>query len=246
MFEIKRIEKAQKYIEKEKNLVSIQDNANELQREYIKGLETDPKYSLLVDPENKYHMSKEEKTFIKMYVEYKSIPAAAEFAGINMDTAKSYYLSYDAQQEIRRINMAMYQRQFATRLLDLDEIAGYLSSLLLDMNVPSADQLKTTDKLRVVQMLIDLNKLKIESFNDPSKLMEKDLDSQIKQLSITTIQKLLSSTEDMKKKNDIIYDVTGTEVLSPEETAYLSTLPTETLLDLIQKTEEKESKNDDK
>lgn len=182
-------------------------------------------------------MTDDQKLFVKMYVEYKSIPAAAEFAGIDMEKAKQYYIAYSSQMEIRRINLALYQRQFSTKLLSLDDLSGYLSSLLMDLYVPVSGQLKTTDKLRVVQMLIDLHKLKIESFEDPSKLMEKDLDTQIKELSITTIQKLLENT-DQKEKNRVIYDMTGTEVLTPEESAYLSTLPTKTLLDLIDKTKE--------
>ena len=185
-------------------------------------------------------MPDDQKLFVKMYVEYKSIPAAAEFAGIDMEKAKQYYIAYSSQMEIRRINLALYQRQFSTKLLSLDDLSGYLSSLLMDLYVPVSGQLKTTDKLRVVQMLIDLHKLKIESFEDPSKLMEKDLDTQIKELSITTIQKLLENT-DQKEKNRVIYDMTGTEVLTPEESAYLSTLPTKTLLDLIDKTKEEKS-----
>lgn len=210
-------------------------NSELIQKEYISELERNPKYSLEVDPEDKYLMSDLQKKFTKYYIEFKNVNTAAELAEIDMDTAKQFFISYPTQCEIRRINLALYQRQFARKLLNIDEIGGYLTSLLTDEFVPIGDQLKTTDKLKVVQMLIDLNKFKIESMITPSEVMEKDLDAQMKELSIDTIKKLLSTKE---KKQDIAGQVA--EELSPEETAYLSTLPTKDLLELIER-----NKNDD-
>ena len=100
--------------------------------------------------------------------------------------------------------------------------------------VPTADRLKTTDKLRVAQMIIDLNKLKIEGFSDPTTVMSKDLDLQIKDLSIETIKTLLQQSNPKTKKT---IDVTNfSEVLTPEESAYLETLPTDDLLKIIEET----------
>lgn len=205
----------------------------EFSQNYISELEKDPKYSLEVDPENKYDLSDEQKTFIKLYVEHKNLATVAYFMDIKMDVAKSYLMSYYSQNEIRRINLAMYHRQFNTRMATLDEIGGYLTSVLID-NVPEADRLKPTEKLKVVQLLVDLNKLKMQSLEDPSIIMAKDIDIQIKQLSVATIEQLLAQDKAKEKKN-IVYEISDNSV-TPEEAAYLSSLSTEELLDIIEST----------
>lgn len=204
-----------------------------IEESYLKELDTNPKYSLEVDPLDKYHFCDAQKDFIKFYCDYKNVGTAAELACIDIELAKAYFISFDTQSEIRRINLAMYQRQFATKLASIDQIGGYLTSLLIDA-VPTADRLKTTDKLRVAQMIIDLNKLKIEGFSDPATVMSKDLDLQIKDLSIETIKTLLQQSNPKTKKT---IDVTNfSEVLTPEESAYLETLPTDDLLKIIEET----------
>lgn len=220
----------------------VEEKAQKLQQDYFDELENNPKYSLEVDPENKYNMSETQKMFIKQYVDTKNISTAAYLAGIDNEVAKAYYIAYNSQLEIRRINMAMYQRQFKTKLLSLDEIGGYLSSLLTDSNVAEADRLKTTDKLRVAQMLIDLNVTKINALQNPELIIHKDIDNQLKNLSLSTIKDLLNHT-DKPVDNDIIYEVTNNDNLTPEESAYLSTLSTNELLNIIETTK-KEEKNE--
>lgn len=210
--------------------------ANELinfSQNYLEELEKDPKYSLEVDPENKYDLSDEQKTFIRLYVEHKNLATVAYFMDIKMDVAKSYLMSYYSQNEIRRINLAMYHRQFNTRMATLDEIGGYLTSVLID-NVPEADRLKAPEKLRVIQLLVDLNKLKMQSLEDPAVIMAKDIDIQIKQLSVATIEQLLAQDK-AKEKKDVVYEINN-DTISPEEAAYLSSLSTTELLDIIEST----------
>lgn len=214
----------------------ISQQAQELETSYLHELDVNPKYSLEVDPENKYGLTEEEKQFIRLYVDYKSIGTVAEFMDIKTETARAYYLSYKCQQEIRRINLALYQRQFAARLLNLDEIGGYLTSILTDSFVPEADRLKPKEKLEVAKMIIDINKLKIDSMHQPEILMVKELDSEIKNLSISTIKRLIYEDNSMHDKNNVIAEIDNDIALLPEETALLSTLPTNELLDLIEST----------
>jgi len=214
----------------------ISQQAQELETSYLHELDVNPKYSLEVDPENKYGFTEEEKQFIRLYVDYKSIATVAVFMNIKTETARAYYLSYKCQQEIRRINLALYQRQFAARLLNLDEIGGYLTSILTDSFVPEADRLKPKEKLEVAKMIIDINKLKIDSMHQPEILMVKELDSEIKNLSISTIKRLIYENNSMHDKNNVIAEIDNDIALLPEETALLSTLPTNELLDLIEST----------
>lgn len=218
------------------DLTLLQQQTNELEQSYLQELENNPAYSLQVNAEGKYDMTNEQIEFVKWFVEYKSIGTAAELAGIDMDTAKAYYLSYASQQEIRRINKAMYHRQFKEKLLSLNDIAGYLSSLITDNNVAIADRLKTSDKLKVIQMLIDLNKLKLEALHNPSVVMVQNIEQQLKSLSVETIKQMLSvkDTSQLQQKHEIIDKLDTDSTFTPEEEAYLSTLPTEDLLQLIE------------
>lgn len=227
--------------DKENELNALSLNVEAFQADYLTEIDANPKYSLDVDPEDKYGMSEIQKVFVKNYCEYKSIVAAAEFSNIDIDTARDFFISYSSQQEIKRINLAMYQRQFASRLLSLDEIGGYLSSLITDNNVAFADRLKTTEKLKVVQMLIDLNKFKLESLQNPRLIMQQDIDAQLKSLSVETIRQLLD--QDFKMQNED-YTQIAPDAITPEESAYLSTLSSSELLQLIESTNNKEETDD--
>lgn len=204
-----------------------------VQEEYFTSLTTDPKYSLAPDPEGKLNLPESVKAFIVHYVQFKNVATAADLAGISIDEAKQCFVSYNVQQEIRRINRALYHRQFYNKLLTIDELGGYLSSLLTDENVPVADQLRTVDKLRVVDMLIKLNEVKGAAIEDPSTLMYKDLEFEIKDLSVETITALLSSQDALNQKNEILAKL-NTSNLTPEEKEYLRSLSVKDLLQLIE------------
>ena len=214
------------------------DEVKEIQKEYMAVIETDPKYSLEVDPENKYQMTEAQKEFIKYYVQFKNVPVACKLAGITEAEGKAYFVSFTSQQEIRRINLAMYHHQFSARLLSIDEIGGYLTSLLMD-NVPVADQIGMKEKLQVAKMIIDLNTLKQKSFNDPKTIEAIDLTNQIKDLSVKSIKQLLDNSkntnEKMDEKDEVIYALKEENQLSPEEVTYLKTLPLQELLELLER-----------
>lgn len=204
----------------------------EIQENYNKDLSTNPEFSLEVDPQNKYNFTKKQKLFLEYYIQFKNIPMAAELAKIDMDEAKAYFVSYNSQQEIRRINRAMYHRQFQAKLLSLDDIGGYLSSLLTDENVPIANQLSSKDKLLVVKLLLEVNQIKKESILEPMTLINSNIESKLRDLSIDTIQTLLNevNSQDNSKPK-----LTLNSSLTPEEKEYLNTLPTEELIELIEK-----------
>lgn len=195
-----------------------QNNLESLKTSKYAEIEANPKYSLVVDPDDKYHMSDDQKEFIKAYIQVKNIPLAAEISGIEMDTARVYFFAQSSQDEISRINEALYKRQFSMRLLTLNELAGYLTSQLTDMNVPLGDRLAPSEKIRVAQMLIDLNKLRLD-VQTASAEDKTSINEQIKKLSVDTIKQLLGQSENT--------------TLSKEETDYLKSLPPEELLSML-------------
>lgn len=231
-----RISKAQKLAQKEQQLAIAAQNMDVVQQQYTDMLENDPIYSLEVDPLGQLGMPPQQKEFIRHYINFKNVNTAAELASIDLDTAKQYFISYATQGEIRRINKALYHRQFSEKLITLDQIGGYLSSLLTGENVPIADMPDTNTKLRIIQMLIDLNKFKAESMLNPQQIMSRNIDVEIKTLSVSTIQALLeqSNKTSTKEAEQTAKALHSNESLTPEEAAYLSTLPTNELLKLIE------------
>jgi len=236
--------KERKKLLKDKGLPQIVKENQEKSAELQTELATNPEYSLDVDPTNKYSMTDTQKAFIKNYVNFKSIPMAAELTGIDLDTAKSYFVAWSSQQEIRRINRAMYQRQFSHKLLTIDELGGYLSSLITDENVPLADRVKTMDKVRIAQMLIDLQLYKNQAIDNPDELLDFNIEGEIKELSVKSIKMLLyqkkkEDKDNDKDKKDAVIDARNDDdkTLLPEEEAFLKTLPADELLKLIDETE---------
>lgn len=229
--------------EKKPDLKVVEKQNTQFTNELVKELDENPEFSLEVDPTNKYSMSEEQKRFVKNYCEFKSIPMSAELTGISLDTAKSYFVAYSSQQEIRRINRAMYQRQFSNKLLTIDEISNWLSSLITDENVPIADRVKTMDKVKIAQILIDLQLYKNDAINNPSSLLDTDIETEIKELSVKSIKTLLKQKNTKEDKRvEVIDAIQSKQALSPEEEIFLKTLPTKDILTLLNSSDKKEDK----
>lgn len=214
------------------------------QIEYLDTIKNNPQYSLIVDPENKYNLTLQQKEFIGLYCEFKNIQLAAMMSNLELEEAMTLYSSYPCQQEIRRINLAMYQTQFANKLISLNELGGYLTSLLCDA-VPSGDKLSPSDKLKVAQLILDLNKTLKETPNEVKDIIDIPIDTQIKDLSIKSIKALLEANKNKDKikeeKEKIIESFENFDNFSQEEISFLNTLSTKELLDLLDSME-KESK----
>lgn len=196
-------------------------------------LESDPEFSLKVDPKRKYRMSKEQKAFISHYIEFMSIPLACDLAGISIDEGKEYFKEYNTQQEIKRINRAKYIRQFNTKMLNLKEIGGYLTSVIMDNNTSSKDNIKIGDKLKSAQMLIDINKYMDSCIKDPSMIIDcnvVDIEKEIKDLSVKSIKSLIESN----KVESINVDDIPNNSLTVEQEAYIKNLPVKDLLNTIE------------
>lgn len=214
------------------------------QIEYLGTIKNNPQYSLIVDPENKYNLTLQQKEFIGLYCEFKNIQLAAMMSNLELEEAMTLYSSYPCQQEIRRINLAMYQTQFANKLISLNELGGYLTSLLCDA-VPSGDKLSPSDKLKVAQLILDLNKTLKETPNEVKDIIDIPIDTQIKDLSIKSIKALLEANKNKEKikeeKEKIIESFENFDNFSQEEISFLNTLSTKELLDLLDSME-KETK----
>lgn len=215
------------------------DEIEKIQKECNKSV-IDLKYSLEVDPENKYSFDDVEKEFIKLYVEYKSIPHVANWLNLDENEAKEMYSNTFIQNEIKRITMALYYKIFQKKTLSFDELGGYLTSLLVD-DVPESDKIDVKTKLKVVDKIIELNKLKQEILPAGEIIDTVEVSNQIKNLSIKSLKKLINEEEEKNKliseeneKNKLIDELKKYENnLSPDDINELKKLPLSNLLELI-------------
>ena len=143
-----------------------------LEDDYIEKVGTDARFSIEVDPENKYHFSDTQKDFIANYVQFKNVPLAAKLSDIEEELAKSYYNNYNVKAEIRRINLAYQHRACATKMINMDELGGWLTSILFSENVVEADKIGTRDKLQVVKLIMEIQKMKQESIANPDNIID--------------------------------------------------------------------------
>ena len=120
--------------ENETNMIPI-SMVRDAQDELSVALEKDPKYSLDVDPDGKLGLSETQKRFIECYIESRSLPYAAQLAGIPEEEAREIYFDPVCKAERTRINRVLNYRKFTRRLLTVDEVGGYLTSLLMDEEV---------------------------------------------------------------------------------------------------------------
>ena len=210
----------------------------EKQKEYLETLKTNPQYSLLVDPENKYNLSDDEKNFIGIYCEFKSLELATLMS--NLQNPLNFFSSYPCQQEIRRINVAMYHAQFANKLLSIEEIGGYLSSLLTD-NVPAGDRIGTVDKLKVAEKLIEINCLLHDGINNPKNIIDANVQEELKELSVDSIKLLLAQSKKSSddEKDKLIREFKNFEIFTDEELSYLKSLSVSEILSLLNEIEVK-------
>lgn len=211
-----------------------------LEEGYIEKLETDAKYSLRIDPENKYNLSDTQKDFIKFYVQWKNIPLASQMAGIDKATGIAYYNSYPVKMEIRRISLSMYHRGFATRMLNMDEIGGYLTSLLVDENIAEADKLNVKDKLGVVKMLMEINDKKSKAVINPDTIIDVGINEELEKLSIDDLHRLIDTSNSgtaRKTKEDLIEKIKelNDDRLSAEEVSHLSMMTVEELRGIVER-----------
>ena len=208
------------------------------QQEYLETLKTNPQYSLIVDPENKYDLSDKEKEFIGLYCEFKNIEMSAIMSKMPLEEAFALFASYPCQQEIRRINVAMYQTQFANKLIGLNELGGYLSCLLSD-NVPAGDRISPEDKLLVAKLILDLHKYLNERLtSNPSDVIDLPVEEELRELSVNSIKSLLAQThkvnkKDKEEKEKLIESFENYNNFTQEEISFLKTLSIKELLNLL-------------
>lgn len=185
-----------KYISKKLNLKSssnLTSNSLPLSVNYELELDQDTKYSLNVDPTNKYNFTNKEVEFIILYSEERNLVRVSELMNLNIIDTNKFYKDYRIRNELRRISMAKYHRIFSDKMLSLDKIGAYLSNLIYDFNLAESEKLSPQDKLKVVELLMKCQTLINESTKNPTIITTNTVEMQLKNLSIKTISSMLDN-----------------------------------------------------
>ena len=236
---------------KNNNPIMAINEMKEVEKGFNEVLETDPRFSLEVDPTNQYNFTDIERDFIEQMVQYKNLKFVGNIMlDISFEEALKIYKKYNVQNEIKRINLALYARRFATKMADLDMLGGYLTTALTDENVAVADRLSGKDKLMAVRLLIDINQLKQNMIEKPEIIDVIDVEEDLKKLSVKNIQNLIENSVNddkvVKKKEDLINEIDKDNLLSPEELTYLRNQSIEELEKLLKEVNKGEINNETK
>lgn len=182
--------------------------------QYLEDLSNDDRYSLLVDPTNKYDLEEEHKRFIELYAQYNDLGYVCSLLELDIHIGKDYLLRYSTQHELRRLNLARYHRQIATRIVSYHDLGAYLSSWLVGDNIPEKDQLKRSEKLDLVKIMMQWHKGMKDFYEHPQHIIEATVEEELEQLKATDIRELI-------QRKKLLRDVTGAEQklkgVEPEE-----------------------------
>ena len=226
--------------------VTYEDMDN-LEEEFQEAIKTDPKYSLQVDPLKKYDFSMKEIDFINHMIQYKNVQfVSTVLMNIPIEEGVEIYKKYDVQCEIKRINLALYARRFATKMADLDRLGGYLTSGLIDDNVPVADRWGPKEKLTASKLLITLNMLKKKSLNSPQVVEVVEIQKDLEKLSPNELKQLIEYNDDENiEKEKLISLINEDGLLTMEELKNLRLMTLEELKDLVETITEGELDTDE-
>lgn len=214
------------------------DEIPQAEKEFRNALANDTTYSLQVDPNNLYNFSEEDIEFIDLYLSLRNVYAVAKQMKITIIDAQNKLNSFGINSEIKRLTNAMLYNQFNTKMMTLDELGGYITSLLIDQCF-AGDLLKASDKLKAARLIMDINKMKYDLYNNPSeakKIDAIDIENEVQELSIETIKNLLNSSnseEKLKEKDDLINQIDSNNELAADEIEYLKSLSTKELLKFL-------------
>lgn len=208
---------------------------NDLEDNFQEMIRTDPKYSLEIDPTNRYYFTEKEIDFIANMIQYRNVQfVTTVLMNIPLEEGIAIYKKYSVQSEIKRINLAMYARRFATKMADLDQLGGYLTSGLIDDNMPIAERWGPKEKLTAAKLLMSLNMLKKKALNAPEVVEVVEIQKDLEKLSPNELKQLIEyNDDDNLEKEKLIGIINEDNLLSMEELKNLRMMSLEELRELV-------------
>lgn len=112
-----------------------------------------PELSLVVNPTGRLQLDDRAILFIKLMVEYQNFHVLTNYFGFTFEEVQQYRFNMGVNEEIRRLNMAISVHRTQTPKMRMEEVTSYLSSMILDHNLPEKDKLNIDQKLKAIALL---------------------------------------------------------------------------------------------
>lgn len=232
------------------NLIPI-SMVRDAQNELTVALEHDPKYMISADPTGALGLNETQKRFIDAYIECRSISYACQLTGITEEEGRDIYFDPICKRERDRINRALNYRRFSRRLLSIDEVGGYLTSLLMDEDFGLGERLTAKDKLTVTRQILDINKMKAEAYMNPRILENVEfVEKDTKDMSAEDLKKLIDQTKQtsaavQNEKQKLIDKLNAKHEFDPSDIAHFWKCSVNELQQILDEKEKLENGNQD-
>jgi|LSQX01.2.fsa_nt_gb hypothetical protein len=169
----------------------------DIQREIENNLE----YSLEVDPLGKYQLDDNQKLFVKLYIEYHNYDIIRTIMGLDIQDLFRYQYNFGINSEINRLERAIVVRRVSGKILKIDEIASYLTTMILGVDIPEKDKLTNEQKLKAISLLYKYHELSIDPEMTKKEVFDVvDFDEETRDLTTGEIKLLLSGSKKNKDK----------------------------------------------
>lgn len=201
-----------------------------------------------VDESGSYSFTEEEKLFIRLWVEFKNLNIVAESMSISNEDASKMFSNYYVTSEIRRLEKEVTKLRLAQKIMTLDEMEAYLSSLVIDYSIPMGERVSPRDKLAAVKLLMEIKQIKGEAFQGNTTVINAlPTADKLDSLSTDAIRALISAddaSQTAEEKEKIINELISISNLSTEEKLELRGKSVKELQDLLTKWESTKPKKE--
>lgn len=133
-----------------------------------------------------------EKEFIVTWLNTYNLDIVKETLSISNGDAMKIFNNFYVSKEISRLEKEIALYRTSQKIMSLDEIQSYLSTWILDYNIPISQRLSNKDKLEAIKLLEKIKEYKDKAFDGDLEVIdvipnEEELDN----LSINDIKKIL-------------------------------------------------------
>lgn len=160
------------------------------------------------DPTGCHKFTDREKEFIRTWLQWENIPMTAQALHCQINEVTDKLNDYYIYNEIRRLEAQLNAFRLKTKIMSLDEMQAYLSSMILDDNVPIGLRLSQKDKLLAMRLLNEVKRTKNEAYTGNVSVIDAiPAPNDLQQLSVDTIKALLEHHDDQDEKNEVIQEL---------------------------------------
>lgn len=133
-----------------------------------------------------------EKEFIVTWLNTYNLEIVEDVMDMNNKEAMKMLNNFYVSKEINRLEKEIAVYRTSEKIMSLDEIQSYLSSWILDYNLPISQRLSNKDKLEAIKLLEKIKEYKDKAYDGDLNVIdvipdEEELDN----LSISDIKKIL-------------------------------------------------------